>query len=441
MDDISVVPKRADPFFAALLESVGDAVTMVDPNGVVLHWNEAAERFYGIARGDIVGRRIGDFFRKESVMLYQVMESGAPVRDVYHEPKPGVHVILNAVPVTDETGALLGAVSIERDITNYVRMSEELYRKPDAESNGLDTVLPSSGDRDEQVRLMAAHDVPLLLSGEAGAGKRSIAMWIHRRSGANGPFVAVACGAVPGGLLETELFGYAGGPYGDAGSERPGKLEAAAGGSVYIKDIHLMPAPAQEKLAAALSERAFARSGGSETLPLTCRIFATVPDDAERFVEEGTLLAKLFYAFQLYRVPPLRERKADLPQLCHLLLSEAAKQMEKPVPTLHPEAMAALAMYDWPGNLPQLKNAMEHVMIVARGAEATAADLPASIRMTTLSGLTQPAIPLTLESEEMERTRIEEALRRTNGNKAGAARLLGISRGALYYKLRQYGLD
>lgn len=426
--------------FDALLESVADAVTIIDPDGNVLFWNEAAERFYGIERAEITGRKIGQFFRKESVMLFQVMESGAAVKNIYHEPKPGMHVMISAVPVYDRDRRLLGAISVEQDLTNYVRMSEELYRKPEADERRADAWLPVGSLTDAGTDAIASHDLPLLLSGEAGVGKRSLARWMHKRKSADKPFAVVACGAIPEGLLETELFGYAGGPLGNAG-ERPGQLELAADGSVYIKDIHRMPVPIQEKLAEALMRRRFSRLGETAARPLRCRVFASAPDRAERFVADGTLSSKLFYLFHTYRVAPLRERKADLPRLCQLLLEEAARRLEKPVPRLDAEAMTALATCDWPGNLPQLRNAMEHVAIVANGAAATAADLPASIRMTTLSAMTQPAIPLTLQSEEMERTRIAEALARTKGNKAGAARLLGISRGALYYKMKQYGLQ
>ncbi|CAH8771787.1 sigma-54-dependent Fis family transcriptional regulator [Paenibacillus dendritiformis] len=417
---------------SVLLGAMNDAVTVIDNEGTVLYWNRVAEETYGINGADIIGHKIGDFFQRESIMLFQVMDSGSAVHQVYHEPRPGMHVMINAAPITDEAGKPLGALSIERDVSSYVKLSAEMYHHP-AGQPLLPAVFPSALFQ----RLQTAFSLgqPLLLAGEAGVGRTSMAEWLHRSAGRSGRFVMVSCSTVPEGMLEAELFGYQG------GEERPGKLELAADGTLYLRDIDALPPSMQEKLAAMLRLSRFERLGGTASVPLQCRICGSVGSEA---AAEGSdrLLPSLRYAFQLYTVPPLRERKQDLPELCRVFLQQAAAKAGITAPELAPDALAAVLAIDWPGNLSQLRNAMEYAAAAAAGSGAvTSAQLPEYARLTTLNELTDPDLPLSVHSGEWERARIAETLERTNGNKAKAARMLRISRGALYYKMKQYGLD
>lgn len=417
---------------SVLLGAMNDAVTVIDNEGTVLYWNRVAEETYGINGADIIGHKIGDFFQRESIMLFQVMDSGSAVHQVYHEPRPGMHVMINAAPITDEAGKPLGALSIERDVSSYVKLSAEMYHHP-AGQPLLPAVFPSALFQ----RLQTAFSLgqPLLLAGEAGVGRTSMAEWLHRSAGRSGRFVMVSCSTVPEGMLEAELFGYQG------GEERPGKLELAADGTLYLRDIDALPPAMQEKLAAMLRLSRFERLGGTESVPLQCRICGSVGSEAAA-EGSGRLLPSLRYAFQLYTVPPLRERKQDLPELCRVFLQQAAAMAGITAPELAPDALAAVLACDWQGNLSQLRNAMEYAAAAAAGSGAvTSAQLPEYARLTTLNELTEPDLPLSVHSGEWERARIAEMLERTNGNKAKAARMLRISRGALYYKMKQYGLD
>ncbi|WP_245533974.1 sigma-54 interaction domain-containing protein [Effusibacillus pohliae] len=436
--------RKIKAFFDVLLDSVNDAVTGVDRDGTVLYWNNVAERLYGIPKEQIIGKPIGNFFQKGSLMLFQVMETGCPVYQVYHRPRPDKHVFINAVPIYDENGELLGAVAIEQDITHTVKLSEELYNRPDSPIDappGRQLVHRSRSM--QQILQFLTHtskqSFSILLTGEAGVGKQTLAALAHRTGNKSGPFIAINCDSIPSGLLDAELFGYQGGTFGGE-DERPGKLELAAGGTVYLKNVHALPLPTQSKLSQALGEGHFFRTGGMNPIPLRCQIVASSVPEVEELVAKGVFLQELFYRFHTFAVPALAERKEDLPELCHLFLSKSAQTVGKPVPRLSSEVMAALTTYDWPGNLPQLRNVMEYLAIVADGREVTLEHLPPAIRLTTLSQLAEDALPLSALSEEMERAKIEDALRKTGGNKAGAARLLGISRGALYYKIKQYGL-
>lgn len=441
---MEMTPRGWKAFFDGLLDSVNDAVTIVDREGTVLCWNTVAERIYGIPRDQIVGKRIGEFFQRGSLMLYQVMETGRPVYQVYHTPRPDKHVFINTVPIYDDTGELIGAISIEQDITHTVKLSEELYSIPDsaAPTNGR-KIVSRNGSMRRMIEFLvksSKRSSSILLAGESGVGKETLAKTAHQAGKSSGPFLAISCDTLPDGLLDTELFGYQGGAFGEKREERPGKFDLAGGGTVYLKNVDRLPLSTQSKLAQALGERQFYRVGGTSPIPLRCRVIASASPEIENLVAGGNFLQDLYYSFHVLKVPPLRERKEDLPELCHLFLSETAQTVGKPAPRLSSEVMAALTTYHWPGNLPQLRNVMEHLVIVADGNEIHPCDLPPAIRLTTLSDLAEDSLPLPTLSEEMERSKIEDALKRTGGNKAGAARLLGISRGSLYYKMKQYGL-
>jgi transcriptional regulator with PAS, ATPase and Fis domain len=279
---------------------------------------------------------------------------------------------------------------------------------------------------------------PVLLVGENGVGKEMIAKMIHQMGKYPGPFLSISCDTIPAGLLDMELLGYAGGMLGSDREERPGKLDLAHTGTIYLKNISALPLPIQAKLADAINQLQFFRVGGDKPIQLTCRVIASSTVAIEELVEKKLLLRELSYIFHVHMIPPLRERKEDLPELCHYYLAESAKAVGKPVPRLSSEVITALTKFHWPGNLLQLRNVMEHLMIKSSGNEITLNDLPSELRLTTLADLAQESLSLTILSEEMEKAKIIDALKRTGGNKASAARLLGISRGSLYYKIKQY---
>ncbi|OBY80168.1 sigma-54-dependent Fis family transcriptional regulator [Paenibacillus sp. KS1] len=438
--------QQIQSWLEGVLKATNDAVTIVDPEGTVIYWNGAAERTYGIERTVIVGRKIGDYFQRESIMLLQVMESGQEVREVYHEPRPGMHVMINAIPVFDQDQELMGAISIERNVTQYVKLSAEMVSRPSEE--GVTTaLLPLSAEKQSSLGALARMKCPLLLTGSAGAGKKSVAKWMHAHCGREGQFVYVSCSGIPAGLLEAELFGYEG--------EHPriGKLELAQNGTLYLKDVHMLPASVQERLIEALQEGQYVRSGemeSKEAVTLDAHVIASIPEENGEWAgsereQSAQLLKEMYYVFQIEHIPSLMERQQELPELSRFYLSEAAEKVGAAIPSLGADAMAAITSYRWPGNMAQLANAMQYALAshLGRGGDGVIAaqDLPDYARLTTLNELTQPELPLSVHSEEMERALISETLQRTKGNKAKAARQLGISRGALYYKIRQYGLE
>lgn len=430
-------------YLEAMLEAIHDAVTIVDQEGTVLYWNRVAEETYHISKDAIVGKKIGDFFRRESVMLFQVMESGQAVYQVYHEPRPDMHVMINTVPVYDEELQLVGAISIERNVSQYVKLNAELSRKPDTPLTWESTP-PFKVEQWNTLSVIGQTDIPILLTGEEGVGKHTLAEWMHAASGRTGAFVTMNCASIPEGLLEVELFGYQG------EEERLGKFDAAKEGTLLLKNIHTLPLAVQERLADMLRTRSYHRVGDSTSIPLHCCLIATAPSDMCNVTNStipgsgqwNGICSELYYAFQQEEIPPLRERKQVLTELSTYFLTAACQRLNKPIPSFSAEAVAALVSYDWPGNLPQLKNAMEHVALVVQSGQAVLSrNFPAYARLPLLHDMTEKDMPLNAHAEELEKARIVDSLQRAGGNKAKAARMLSISRGALYYKLKQYGLE
>jgi sigma-54 dependent transcriptional regulator, acetoin dehydrogenase operon transcriptional activator AcoR len=279
-----------------------------------------------------------------------------------------------------------------------------------------------------------------LFVGESGVGRSTLAQLVHKLSKRTGPFISIPCHQIPSGLLDVELFGYEGGVFGGQPEVRPGKLELAKGGTVYLMNIHTLPRTTQAKLVQAIRTSQVYRIGGTEPVRLDCQIIASTTPDIDSLVERSVVAKDLYYLFHIATIPPLRERKRDLPELCKFFLRQAAEDSGKPMPHLSSEVLAAITAYDWPGNLLQLRNVMEHIVMVAKSREATLNDLPPTLRPSTLNDFQPSVVDLHALSEEVERATILDALKKANGNKAHAARLLGISRGALYYKIRRYHL-
>jgi len=282
----------------------------------------------------------------------------------------------------------------------------------------------------------------VLLLGESGTGKEVLARYIHRRSPrANGPWVAVNCAALPAELLESELFGHERGAFTGAGDRRVGRFEQASGGTLLLDEISEIPLSLQAKLLRVLQEREVDRVGGQRPVPVDVRVIAATNRDLEQMVARGQFRSDLYYRLNVFPVllPPLRMRAEDLPSLAVGLLAEASGEMGRPTPMLAPDVVDLLAGHDFPGNVRELRNVLQRALVRCRGPVIgpehlrAGADLPPS----PSSAATLPSsLPLDLAS--LERIAIREALRRVNGNRTHAARLLGIGLRTLRNKLRAW---
>jgi NtrC-family two-component system response regulator AlgB len=284
----------------------------------------------------------------------------------------------------------------------------------------------------------AASDATVLLTGESGTGKSLLARHIHQLSPRkNGPFVSVACTTLSEHLLESELFGHVRGAFTGAIKDKPGRLEAAEGGTVFLDEIGDLSLALQAKLLRFLQEKTFERVGGSETLEIDARIIAATNQDLEQLVKEKRLREDLYYRLNVIelRVPPLRERPAEIPVLARSFVEIAAATHSKKTLALTAEATAALVAYSWPGNIRELRNVIERAVVLSRGDQITLDDLPDRI-------LAAPshtgARNLTLE--QMERRHIEQVLEQAMTLEE-AAEMLGINVATLWRKRRRYGLE
>ena len=298
----------------------------------------------------------------------------------------------------------------------------------------------------ELVGKVAPSDSTVLVTGESGTGKELVALAIHEGSPRRaGPFVAINCGAIPSTLLESQLFGHDKGAFTGADRARGGVFEEADGGTLFLDEIGDMPQALQVGLLRVLEDHTVRRLGSDRAQSVDVRVVAATAKDLEKAVADGTFRDDLFYRLHVVRlrVPPLRERRDDLPEIAHHLLDEIAARLSRPRPRLGPEALDALEAYDWPGNVRELRNALEHAVIVGEG-DLMPAHLPAHIRggaRSAANGATFiEGFSIKENGARLERLLIERALAETGGNRTQAARLLEISYKALVYKIRDYGL-
>jgi two-component system response regulator FlrC len=323
-------------------------------------------------------------------------------------------------------------------------------------SPAMQAVMESADD-------VALANTTVLLLGESGTGKEVLARYIHRRSArAQGPYVAVNCAALPGELLESELFGHERGAFTGASERRVGKIELADGGTLLLDEVSELPLPLQAKLLRVLQEREVDRVGGARPLPVDVRVIATSNRDLEDMVRQRQFRADLYYRLAVFPIvlPPLRARREDVALLALHLLARLAERLERPVPLLTPAAAAALGRHEFPGNVRELGNVLERALVRCRGGvidvmhlqPAAAADAAALTRAEpaaaaspagAVTGAAAPAragagLPegVPLELGALERLAIETALRQARGNRTHAARLLGISLRTLRNKLR-----
>jgi two-component system response regulator AtoC len=285
---------------------------------------------------------------------------------------------------------------------------------------------------------VAATDTTVLLSGESGTGKEVVARFIHRASARKGgPFVALNCAALPEQLLESELFGYERGAFTGAQQSKPGQIELAAGGVLFLDEVSEMSQSAQAKFLRVLQEREFQRLGGTRLQKANVRVVAATNRELRKAVERGDFREDLFYRLQVFdiRIAPLRERPADIVPLTESFLQEIGKSFGRPPAGLTRDAREALLLHDWPGNVRELRNALERAAILCEGGLITAQTL-------SLHASTRPLAPATTtDLSAVERGTIAQVMRDCRWNKSKAARRLGLSRTQLYVRLRKYDLE
>lgn len=324
------------------------------------------------------------------------------------------------------------------------QLREELGRRYD-----FDNIVGRSASMQEifaTVMRVAATRATVLLAGESGVGKDLIARAIHFHSPRRDrPLVKINCTAIPENLMESELFGYEKGAFTGAVSSKPGKFEQADTGTVFLDEIGDVPASVQVKLLRVLQEREFERLGSNVTRHIDVRVVAATNQDLRAALEQGTFREDLYYRLNVVPIslPPLRERKEDIPFLARHFLEKLAPETGSRAESITDEAIARLMSYHWPGNVRELENVIERSLVMCAGATLDAPDIKLEMapRRNNHQAASPAFLPDGMTLDQFEQEIIREALRRADGNKSQAARLLGLTRNALRYRLAQMGME
>jgi DNA-binding NtrC family response regulator len=293
------------------------------------------------------------------------------------------------------------------------------------------------------VERVAPTNATVLLGGESGVGKDLIARAIHEKSRrASGPFLKINSTAIPENLLESELFGFEKGAFTGAVASKPGKFELADKGTLFLDEIGDVPPVTQVKLLRVLQEREFERLGGTKTVKVDVRLIAATNKDLREALEQGTFREDLYYRLNVVPIDiaPLRERKEDIPDLVDLFITRFAGESGKVIEGIAPQAMQLLVNYHWPGNVRELQNIVERACALSKGTQLDIADIHIDARPSKSGNGAPGFLPDGMTLEQWEDEMVQEALRRANGNKSQAARLLGLSRNALRYRLSKIGI-
>ena len=338
---------------------------------------------------------------------------------------------------------------------NMALRVENTYLRSEAEDEGTpygEMVGESQGMRRVQrfVERVARSDSTVMVYGESGTGKELVARGIHARSPRHrGPFIRVNCGALAEGLLDSELFGHERGAFTGAERQRRGRFELANGGTLFLDEISTITAATQVRLLRVLQERELERVGGEKTIPVDVRIVAATNTPADELLSGDAFRDDLYYRLHVVpvTVPPLRQRKDDIPLLVDHFVKKLQPRTRSQAEEVEPAAMKRLVSYDWPGNVRELENVIEQALVLAEGSALVEDDLPFLPNLGTsggkavAGGLTGEGVDLDKAVDGMEEKLIRQALERTGGVKAEAARLLRLNKSTFYAKLKKYGIQ
>jgi len=457
---------RRRPFHIAdVLRSMSDAVITVDAAERVTSMNAAAEALIGIAEAEALGRKCGELVGSE------ICGTNCPVMAVWERGETAVNFNValqnrlgRRIPVSictsllkNEAGEKIGVILSIRDIRPVLGLLDALHRSEEeiARQEGrlrtlqrrerLGEMVGRSAKMQEVfnlIQVVAKSDVTVLIQGDSGTGKALLASTIHGVSHRKeGPFITVSCAALPEGLLESELFGHVRGAFTGAIKDKPGRFELADRGTIFLDEVGEISPSIQVKLLRVLQERQFERVGGSRTLSVDVRVIAATNRDLPRAVQEGRFREDLFYRLHVVpiTVPPLRERKEDIPPLVNHTLQKLAAKMQSESLGVSSDAMDVLMVYDWPGNVRELENALQFALVRTGGDTISAQSLPSWIGRGS-ERAERPGKPLITVVEEREREEIVRRLVQCQGKLSDVAKALGIGRTTLWRKRKRHQL-
>jgi len=428
-----------------ILDSITEGVFTVDGDWRITSFNRAAEKITGIPREEAVGRPCCEVFRADicerQCALRETMRTGKPVinkrANILNAAGVEVPISVNTALLKDEDGRIIGGVETFRDLSVVEELRKEISQRHvfqdiisrNREMQRIFGILPSIAESDSTV----------LIEGPSGSGKELFAHAIHNLSPrAEKPMVVVNCGALPDTLLESELFGYKAGAFTDAKKDKPGRFALAEGGSILLDEIGDVSPPLQVRLLRVLQEKEFEPLGGTQPVKADVRIMAATNRNLEELVREGRFREDLYYRINVVKItlPALRERKEDIPLLVDHFVTRFNRLRGKEIEGVSDEVLAILMHHDFPGNVRELENIIEHAFVLCPGGLIGPEHLPDTLRPVPAIALGKGRNSLA----ELEGRLIYETLKRHGWNRGAAAKELGIHKTTLWRKIKRFGL-
>lgn len=431
-----------------ILDSIPSGVYTVDPEMTLLSFNRSLERITGHRADEAVGRKCTEIIRSDFCAarcpLKRSMRTGETLRGVEMNlrTKEGevVPIAASTAVLRDENGEPIGAICSFRDLREYAPLP--VSRGQVREFQGMVSKNHKMHEIFDLIETIAEADANVLIEGESGTGKELVARAIHRLSGrGEKPFLGVNCASLNENLMESELFGHVRGAFTGAIKDRPGRFETAEGGTIFLDEVSEIGPHLQAKLLRVIQEREFVRVGDTCPIRTDVRVIAATNRRLKDRIAGGAFRDDLYYRLNVVSIllPPLRERREDIPALAEHFLNRGANRKGDPHRTISPLAMQALLEYPWPGNVRELENAVERARICSRGPVIEEAALPVEIRSRGQSVSGRQAPPLS-GAETGDAARLREALARCRWNREETAAALGISRVTLWRRMRKLGI-
>lgn len=457
--------QHLNAFIHTILNTTDESFTVVDSHKNVVAWTKGAEQLFSVKQKDILGKPITNFFEHEHLEILNTLE-GISVHHQQHKARENQVVLINSNPVYLDD-CIIGAVVSETDITNQIRLHNELYNttsklfnlekevtKLTANEDPFQSIRGSSpllNETIQKVKKAATTDASILIQGESGVGKELFAKAAHHlREKEDAPFIAINCGAIPDSLFESEMFGYEKGAFSGANQKgKKGKVELAKNGTLFLDEIGEMPMDMQVKLLRLLQERKFYRVGGTKEVNVDFRVIAATNKNLHKLVEEQKFREDLFYRLNVIslEIPPLRKRPADIIELTHYFLHETSIKYNRPIHGISQAVMQALLQHDWPGNIRELQNVVERLIVFSDDGEIKIDDIPFEVDETNREINSQPNVnqedkrSLNERLLELEKNILKQELEKTDGNKLQCAKNLQITRATLYNRLKKVGIE
>lgn len=447
-------------FYQTLLDTTQESWTMIDEQAHVVGWTKGAEEIFSIKKEEILGKPILQFFNQDELEIFNALHQGESVVKKLHRARRDRTVLISSNPVRlDEK--IIGGVVTEVDITNEVRLNEELFstqeklfhleNQIESKSHKDRAFLPLRGnsqllkDTIAMTKKASQTEANILIYGESGVGKELFAKAIHYlREDDEAPFIPINCGAIAHNLFESEIFGYEKGAFSGADSRgKAGKAELAQDGTLFLDEVGELPLDLQVKLLRVLQEKKFFRVGGTKEIKVNFRLVAATNKDLKQLVEEGKFREDLYYRLNVFQieVPPIRERPDDILELANYFVYEYSAKYNKQIQSIPHEIIQCLISHDWKGNVRELKNSIERLVVLSEEGILSFNDLPPEVKGADKSQPTNTGQTLAEQLEAYERDIILSTLEQVNYQKSECAKSLGVSRATLYNRMNKLGIQ